>query len=169
MATKASDLISSSREVSESSESHGVSDGGPEDGSRRKFLTIATAVVGGAGVAAAATPFVTYFRPSERALFLGAPVQVDVSKIEPGGLLRVEWRGQPVFIVKRTPEALDNIKKSNDIVADPESNASVQPEYAKNETRSINSEYLVVTGVCTHLGCAPQYLPSVTATEVTQP
>ncbi|MEO1573575.1 MAG: ubiquinol-cytochrome c reductase iron-sulfur subunit [Pseudomonadota bacterium] len=140
-----------------------------DDGSRRRFLTIATAVVGGAGVAAAATPFVTYFRPSARALFLGAPVQVDVSKIELGSLLRVEWRGQPVYIVRRTAEALENIKKSDDIVADPGSELSEQPEYAKNEMRSLNDEYLVVKGVCTHLGCAPQYLPSVTATEVAQP
>ena len=140
-----------------------------DDGSRRRFLTIATAVVGGVGVAAAATPFVTYFRPSARALFLGAPVQVDVSKIELGSLLRVEWRGQPVYIVRRTAEALANIKKSDDIVADPGSELSEQPEYAKNEMRSLNDEYLVVKGVCTHLGCAPQYLPSVTATEVQQP
>lgn len=140
-----------------------------DDGSRRRFLTIATAVVGGAGVAAAATPFVTYFRPSARALFLGAPVKVDVSKIEMGSLLRVEWRGQPVFIVRRTAEAIANVKKSDDIVADPASNLSDQPEYAKNELRSLNDEYLVVKGVCTHLGCAPQYLPSVTATEVQQP
>lgn len=144
-------------------------EGEVEDKSRRRFLTLATAAVGGVGVAVAATPFVTYFRPSARALFLGAPVQVDVSKIELGSMLRVEWRGQPVYVVRRTPEAIANIAKSDDLIADPASDQSDQPEYAKNELRSRDSEMLVVKGVCTHLGCAPQYLPSVNAAEVTQP
>ncbi len=140
-----------------------------EDNSRRHFLTLATAVVGGAGVAVAATPFITYFRPSARALFLGAPVQVDISKIETGSMLRVEWRGQPVFIVRRTPESIANIAKGESLVADPASDLSLQPDYAKNGMRSRDEEFLVVKGVCTHLGCAPQYLPSVNAAEVAQP
>jgi ubiquinol-cytochrome c reductase iron-sulfur subunit len=144
-------------------------DGEADDKSRRRFLTLATAVVGGAGVAVAATPFVTYFRPSARALFLGAPVQVDVSKIELGSMLRVEWRGQPVFIVRRTAESIENIAKGASLIADAASDQSDQPEYAKNELRSREPEMLVVKGVCTHLGCAPQYLPSVNAAEVTQP
>lgn len=145
------------------------SDDASVDNSRRHFLTLATAVAGGVGVAFAATPFITYFRPSARALFLGQPVRVDISKIEPGSMVRVEWRGQPVFIVRRTQAAIDNIKKGEHLVADPQSDASLQPTFAKNETRSLNDEVLVIKGVCTHLGCAPQYLPSVTAAEVQQP
>ncbi|MFK8017591.1 MAG: ubiquinol-cytochrome c reductase iron-sulfur subunit [Gammaproteobacteria bacterium] len=155
--------------MADSTQTTNPTDGEADDKSRRRFLTLATGAVGGLGVAVAATPFVTYFRPSARALFLGAPVQVDISKIESGSLLRVEWRGQPVYIVKRTADSLANIKKGQDLVADPGSELSAQPEYAKNEMRSINDSLLVVKGVCTHLGCAPQYLPSVTATEVQQP
>ena len=120
-------------------------------------------------MAVAATPFVTYFRPSARALFLGAPVRVNISKIAPGSMLRVEWRGQPVYVVRRTPEAIENIGKSDDLVADVSSDQSDQPDYAKNELRSREPGLLVVKGVCTHLGCAPQYLPSVSAAEVQQP
>lgn len=144
-------------------------DDAPGGSGRRHFLTLATAAVGAVGVAFAATPFVTYFRPSARALFLGQPVRVDISKIEPGSMVRVEWRGQPVFVVRRTPEALQNIEKGEYLVADPQSDNSLQPDYAKNANRSLSDEVLVIKGVCTHLGCAPQYLPSVTAAEVQQP
>ena len=155
--------------MADSSQMTQTTDSEVDDKSRRRFLTIATATVGGLGVAVAATPFVSYFLPSERALFLGAPVKVDIAKIQMGSLLRVEWRGQPVYIVRRTKDSLENIKKSDDLVADPNSDASTQPGYAKNEFRSSKEQMLVVKGVCTHLGCAPQYLPSVTATEVQQP
>ena len=136
------------------------------DTGRRRFLTLATAAVGGVGAAFAATPFVSYFRPSERAMFLGAPVRVDLSKLEPGAIMRVEWRGQPVFIVRRTPESLENLREGANLLRDPDSDASEQPEFAKNDGRALREDIFVVKGVCTHLGCAPSYLPSVTAAEV---
>lgn len=138
----------------------------PVDSSRRHFLTLATAVVGGVGVAFAATPFVSYFRPSERAKVLGAPVRVDLSKLEEGAILRVEWRGQPVFVVRRTPESLDNMRQGEGLLRDPASEESVQPDFAKNDGRALRDDIFVVKGVCTHLGCAPSYLPSVSAAEV---
>ena len=122
---------------------------------RRHFLTVATAVTGGVGVAAAAVPFVSSFKPSARAQALGAPVEVDVSKIEPGGLARVEWRGRPIYVLHRTERMLGQLDKVVNQLADPESADSTQPEYAQNEFRSVRPSFLVVEGVCTHLGCAP--------------
>jgi ubiquinol-cytochrome c reductase iron-sulfur subunit len=123
---------------------------------RRHFLTVATAVTAGAGAAATAVPFVASFKPSARAQALGAPVERDVSKLEPGGMLKVEWRGKAIYIVRRTDEMLDQLTKIDDLLADPNSeNAEQQPEYATNTYRSIIEEYLVIEGVCTHLGCAP--------------
>lgn len=122
---------------------------------RRHFLTVATVVTGGFGAVGAAVPFVASFRPSARAQALGAPVEVDVSKLEPGALLKVEWRGRPIYVVRRTPEMLEQLKSAVPLLADPESEESVQPEYAQNEHRSIRPEFLVLEGVCTHLGCAP--------------
>lgn len=123
---------------------------------RRHFLTVATAVTAGAGGIATAVPFVQSFKPSARAQALGAPVERDVSKLEPGQLVKVEWRGKAIYIVRRTPAMLDELEMDTDLLADPNSeNEDQQPEYAQNMFRSIKPEYLVVEGVCTHLGCAP--------------
>lgn len=124
---------------------------------RRRFLLAATSVAGVVAGAGVATPFLRSMMPSERAKAAGAPVEVDISKLEPGMLLTAEWRGKPVWVLKRTPEMLDNLKKLNDQLADPDSERDQQPTYAKNPTRSIKPEILVVLGVCTHLGCSPVY------------
>ncbi len=123
---------------------------------RRHFLTAATAVTAGAGAAATAVPFVSSFKPSARAQALGAPVQRDVSRLEPGAMVRVEWRGRVIFIVRRTEAMLSKLNEPNQELKDPNSEVvEQQPEYAVNEFRSIKPEYLVVEGVCTHFGCAP--------------
>jgi ubiquinol-cytochrome c reductase iron-sulfur subunit len=129
---------------------------------RRRFLVAATTVVGGAGVVAAAIPFLASWQPSARAQAAGAPVDVDISQVEPGQLLRVEWRGQPVWVVRRTEEMLDSLSELTPRLRDPDSEVeSQQPPYAQNIHRSIKPEYLVVIGVCTHLGCSPAYRPEV--------
>ncbi|SCY69841.1 ubiquinol-cytochrome c reductase iron-sulfur subunit [Nitrosospira sp. Nl5] len=128
-----------------------------EMNSRRRFLITATSIAGGIASAAVATPFVLSMMPSERAKAAGAPVEVDISKLEPGMLLLVEWRGKVVWILDRTPEMLANLKKLEEQLADPKSEKDQQPQYAQNETRSIKPEILVVEGVCTHLGCSPVY------------
>lgn len=128
-----------------------------EMNSRRRFLITATSIAGGIASAAVATPFVMSMMPSERAKAAGAPVEVDITKIEPGMLLLVEWRGKVVWILDRTPEMLANLKKLDDQLADPKSEKAQQPPYAQNETRSIKPALLVVEGVCTHLGCSPVY------------
>ena len=127
------------------------------DGGRRHFLLVATTVTGLAGVAATAVPFLASWKPSARAQALGAPVEQDISKLEPGAVLKVNWRGQAIYIVRRTPEMLATLA-SPEIVSrlrDPKSEESEQPEYTKNETRALKPEFLVLVGVCTHLGCAP--------------
>lgn len=124
---------------------------------RRRFLLAATSVAGVVAGAGIATPFLRSMMPSERAKAAGAPVEVDISKLESGMLLTAEWRGKPVWILKRTSEMLDDLKKLNDQLADPDSERDQQPAYAKNPTRSIKPEILVVLGVCTHLGCSPVY------------
>ena len=128
---------------------------------RRRFLIAATSAVGGAGVVGAAVPFVASWNPSEKAKAAGAPVKADISQLEDGQQIVVEWRGKPVFIVRRSQKMLENIRKCDDRVSDPESSAEQQPAYAQNENRSIKKEILVLTGVCTHLGCAPKYRPDV--------
>lgn len=132
-----------------------ISDKQP-DASRRRWIAI-TSVAGAAGAAAAAVPFVSTFQPSERAKAAGAPVEVDIGDMQPGDLKRVEWRGKPVWIVRRTKEMLESLKATEPKVADPESDrkAYPTPEYAKNDWRSIKPEYLVVVGICSHLGCSP--------------
>jgi len=125
------------------------------DGGRRHFLLVATTVTGLAGAAFTAVPFLSSWQPSARAQALGAPVEVDIAKLEPGAILKVEWRGQAIYIVRRTPEMLAMLAKDVSALRDPESADSEQPDYAKNETRSVKPEYLVLVGVCTHLGCAP--------------
>ena len=125
------------------------------DLSRRHFLGVATAVTGGVGAVFAAVPFLASWRPSARAQALGAPVQVDVGKLEEGALMKVEWRGKPVWILRRTGEMLEIIRETDPEVRDPASDQQQQPEYARNEFRAIKPEYLVVIGSCTHLGCSP--------------
>ena len=124
---------------------------------RRRFLIAATSVAGTIATAAVATPFVMSMMPSERAKAAGAPVEVDLSKLEPGMLLLVEWRGKVIWILDRTPEMLATLKKLDGQVVDPKSEKPQQPPYAQNETRSIKPASLVVEGVCTHLGCSPVF------------
>jgi ubiquinol-cytochrome c reductase iron-sulfur subunit len=130
---------------------------GDEDvDSRRRQLLIVTTGLGLVGTGFAATPFIKSMEPSARAKAAGAPVEVDISGLEPGQLKTVEWRGKPVWILRRTPEMLASLKTDQDLLADPHSAvASQQPPYAKNDTRSIKPEYLVLVGICTHLGCSP--------------
>ena len=125
------------------------------DTSKRRFLTVATSAAGVVGAAFVAVPFVAAFNPSERAKAIGAPVEVDISKLEPGMLMRVKWRGKPVWILRRTEENLESIKSLDGLVRDPDSSASDQPPYAANEFRSRDPELLVLVGLCTHLGCSP--------------
>jgi len=125
------------------------------DNGRRCVLVAATTVAGGVAAGAAGVPFVASMLPSERAKAAGAPVEADISKLAPGERMTVEWRGKPVWIVRRTPEMLETVKKGDDKVADPNSKKVMQPAYAKNEYRSIKPEYLVLVGICTHLGCSP--------------
>ncbi|BDY06693.1 MULTISPECIES: ubiquinol-cytochrome c reductase iron-sulfur subunit [unclassified Ferrimonas] len=138
----------------------------PVDNGRRRFLTAATAVVGSVGAAAVAVPFIKSWNPSAKAKAAGAPVEVNISKLEPGQLLRVEWRGKPVWIVRRTPEVLDGLTKLADQLRDPESVEPQQPEYAQNAFRSIKDEYFVAVGLCTHLGCSPTYQPDTFGQQV---
>jgi ubiquinol-cytochrome c reductase iron-sulfur subunit len=129
----------------------------PVDNGRRRFLTAATSVVGGVGVVGAAVPFIASWNPSARAKAAGAPVEVNISKIEPGQLIRAEWRGKPVYVVRRTPEVLASLDKVDENLRDPDSKEPQQPDYITEKYRSINPEFLVALGVCTHLGCAPTY------------
>ena len=131
------------------------------DTGRRRFLTAAASVVGAVGDMYTLVPFVKSMQPSARAQAAGAPVEADISKLEPGQKINVEWRGQPVWVVKRTPEMLAGIKSLDGKVADPDSEVPQQPSYAQNEYRSIKPEVLVLIGICTHLGCSPTYRPDV--------
>ena len=130
----------------------------PEVNQARRHILIATTCAGGVATVASAVPFVASMLPSERAKAMGAPVEADISYLPPGEMMRVEWRGQPVWIVRRTKEMLEDIKADDDKVADPKSERKpdeLTPKYARNEFRSIKPEYLVVVGICTHLGCSP--------------
>ena len=122
----------------------------------RRNLVVATSVVGGAASVGAAVPFVISMWPSERAKAAGAPVEVDISKIAPGEMAVIEWRGKPVWVIHRTKEMIESLKVATARLTDPESRASKQPSYAKNEARAQNPEWMVMEGVCTHLGCSPQ-------------
>ena len=122
----------------------------------RRNLIVATSAVGAAASVGAAVPFVWSMFPSERAKAAGAPVEVDISKIAPGSMEVVEWRGKPVWVIRRTKEMLDSLKSAEPRLSDPASKASVQPKYAENEYRSAKPEFMVMEGVCTHLGCSPQ-------------
>ena len=130
---------------------------------RRRFLTATTAVVGGAGAVVAAVPFIKSWQPSARAQVAGAPVTEDISKLEVGQRLVVQWRGQPVWIIRRTPEMLAALPGQDARLRDPNSdNPEQQPEYAKNPHRSIKPEIAVLVGTCTHLGCSPLFRPELT-------
>ncbi|MDP3584482.1 MAG: ubiquinol-cytochrome c reductase iron-sulfur subunit [Thiobacillus sp.] len=136
------------------------------DARKRKFLIAATSAVGGVAVASVAVPLVMSMMPSARAKAAGAPVEVDISKVEPGMLLTVEWRGKPVWIVNRTPEMLALLSKHDAKLTDPNSDMPQQPDYCKNPTRSIKPEYLVAVGICTHLGCSPTFRREIGAADL---
>ena len=128
------------------------------DQGRRRFLTTAATVVGGVGAVAAAVPFVSNMNPSAKTKAIGAPVEVDISKLELGDRMIEKWQGKPVWILRRTGEMLKDISSLNDKVSDPASDDSAQPDYAKNEFRAREDEFLVVIGICTHLGCSPSFV-----------
>ncbi|MDU0354037.1 ubiquinol-cytochrome c reductase iron-sulfur subunit [Paraglaciecola aquimarina] len=132
-------------------------DNQPDSNTRRRFLTVATSVVGGVGVVGAAVPFIASWNPSIKAKAAGADVEADISKIEPGQLIRVIWRSKPVWIARRTPELLASLEGLADKLKDPNSDEEQQPEFAKNTYRSLKEEFLVLVGICTHLGCSPQH------------
>ncbi|MCC5810254.1 MAG: ubiquinol-cytochrome c reductase iron-sulfur subunit [Ectothiorhodospiraceae bacterium] len=129
------------------------------DTSRRRFLTAATTVVGGVGAAFLAVPFISYWRPSAKAMAAGAPVEVDISQLEPGQLINVSWRGNPVWVFRRTEETVENLERLADQLRDPDSEQTQQPEYARNLHRSIKPDVMVLVGLCTHLGCSPLFRP----------
>jgi ubiquinol-cytochrome c reductase iron-sulfur subunit len=129
---------------------------------RRRFLTVTTAVVGAVGVAGAAVPFVQSWKPSARALTAGAPITVDISKLEPGQRLIEQWRGLPVWVFRRSPEQIAAMAQLDGRLVDPGSdNVDQTPDFAKNPTRSIRPEVAVIVGVCTHLGCSPLFRPEL--------
>ena len=132
----------------------------------RRNLIAATSIVGGAASVAAAVPFVASMWPSERAKAAGAPVEVDISRMEPGELKVIEWRGKPVWVIRRTKEMVDSLKVVANRLTDPTSRSSVQPDYAKNEQRARKPEFMVMEGVCTHLGCSPQLKTAATKAEM---
>jgi ubiquinol-cytochrome c reductase iron-sulfur subunit len=132
-----------------------MSDSKKPDKARRN-LVVATSVLGGGATVGAAIPFVASMLPSARAKAAGAPVEVDTSAIKPGELRTYSWRRQPIWVFKRTADQLQDIKKDNGVVADPDSSVPHQPEYARNEFRSRKAELAVIIGVCTHLGCTPE-------------
>jgi ubiquinol-cytochrome c reductase iron-sulfur subunit len=126
----------------------------------RRTLVVATSVVGGAATVGAAIPFVASMLPSERAKAAGAPVEAEIAPLQPGELRVFEWRGKPVWVLRRTKEMLESLKAVVPNLTDPDSKHSEQPKYAKNEYRSLKPEYMVMEGVCTHLGCSPQLKPA---------
>lgn len=132
-----------------------------DDPKRRRMLVRSATAVGGLGAAALVLPMLGSMSPSARAKAAGAPVEADISKLTPGQLLVVEWRGKPVWIVNRTEETLERLAETADRLSDPDSEIEQQPGYAKNAMRSIKPEYLVVVGICTHLGCSPSYRPEI--------
>ncbi|MCQ8182761.1 ubiquinol-cytochrome c reductase iron-sulfur subunit [Methylomonas sp. SURF-1] len=131
------------------------------DTSKRQFLTSALSVVGAVGAGYLAVPFLSQMQPSAKAMAAGAPVEVDISKMEPGQLIRVAWRGKPVWILNRTPEVLTTLATLDSKLADPVSNESLQPDNSKNPVRSIKPEIFVAIGLCTHLGCSPTFRPEI--------
>ncbi|WP_323845081.1 ubiquinol-cytochrome c reductase iron-sulfur subunit [Microbulbifer magnicolonia] len=142
-----------------------MSDDGVNVG-RRRFLTAATSVVGGAGAVGVAVPFVASWNPSAKAKAAGAPVKYNVGKLEAGQMVTVEWRGKPVYVVRRTEQTLQNLEKVTPLLRDPNSEESIQPPYVNPENRAIKPHLLVLVGLCTHLGCAPMYRPEVGAADL---
>lgn len=139
------------------------------DKKRRDFLIKATCTMGAVGVMATAVPFVASMLPSEEVKESGAPLKVDISKLKPGDQLTVMWRGRPIWIVHRTPEALASLARDENLLRDPSSKEDQQPSYARNQYRSIKPEILVLVGVCTHLGCIPTYRPDIASLEPSWP
>ncbi len=135
------------------------------DTSRRRFLRRSTTVIAGLGVGAAIYPFLAAWSPSEQVKALGAPVEVDISKIEPGQKITIAWRGQPIFIVHRNQAELASLSQVTDKLRDPDSLESSQPTYAQNQYRSIKKDILVLIGICTHLGCVPLFEPNLNSVE----
>ena len=133
------------------------------DNSRRRFLTAGTVVVGAVGTVAVAVPFLKSWSPSARAKSAGAPVQANIGKLQPGQQIIIKWRGKPVWVVRRDEQALATLSKVADQLRDADSEESKQPEYATNEHRSRRPEFLVIEGICTHLGCSPTYQREITA------
>lgn len=129
------------------------------DGGRRRFLTAATSVVGAAGAVAVVWPFLASLKPSAKALAAGAPVEADISKIEEGQQVTFVWQGLNIWVLRRSKDMLDSLPKVTSRLADPKSDSSTQPDYCKNEHRSIKPEFLVMNGKCTHLGCSPKLTP----------
>lgn len=136
------------------------------DRRRRKLLARTTAAIGGVGLALTAIPFIESMAPSEKAKAAGAPVEADLAAIAPGTLATVEWRGKPVWILHRTADMVDRLKGMADRLADPLSRQAQQPPYAANVTRSLRPQYMVMIGICTHLGCVPVYRPEVGAADL---
>ncbi|MEJ6558971.1 MAG: ubiquinol-cytochrome c reductase iron-sulfur subunit [Candidatus Thioglobus sp.] len=133
---------------------------------KRRFLTNATSVVGAVGVGFVMVPFLSSWMPSARAKAAGAPVDVDISKLEDGQLVRVLWRKKPVWVFKRDKDTVARLDTLNDVLVDPNNEEPQQPDYAKNKWRSINPEIAVIIGICTHLGCSPTYRPEVGAADL---
>jgi ubiquinol-cytochrome c reductase iron-sulfur subunit len=138
------------------------------DVGRRRFLTLTTSVVGAVGAGFAAVPFLASLAPSERAKALGASVKLDISKLEPGQMVIAVWRRKPIWVVRRTPEMLKTLDEVAPQLSDPESEVKQQPEYIQKtgKDRAIKAEYMVLTGICTHLGCSPKFRPDAPAPEI---
>ena len=133
--------------------------------SRRRFLTVATSAVGAAGAVGVAVPFLGSWNPSAKAKAAGAPVKADISKLEPGQMVVIEWRGKPVYVVHRTESMLESLPGLNSELKDPDSAISSQPAYITGDARSLRPELLVIEGLCTHLGCAPKFWPEAGSLE----
>ena len=133
---------------------------------RRRFLTLATTAVGAVGTGFTLVPFISSMQPSAKARAAGAPVRADISKLQPGQMIRVKWRGKPVWIVNRTDTMLETVSALDSVVSDPQSEVSEQPDYARNEYRSIKPDILVLVGICTHLGCSPTFRPDVSPADL---
>lgn len=138
---------------------HDTDSSHPIDLRKRKFLARLTTFLGGLGLLAAAFPFLAAWRPSERARALGGPVKVDISGLQPGEKMTVEWRGKPIWIIRRNQPMLQTLESDENQLRDPNSDYSLQPAFAKNRVRALNKEFLVLIGVCTHLGCSPTFRP----------
>ena len=150
--------------MTDTTEAHDTA--GDHSETRRRFLTAATSVVGVGGVAGVAVPFLGSWNPSEKAKAAGAPVRADIGGIEPGQMVVIEWRGKPVYVLRRTAEQVADLATLNGDLKDPLSEASAQPAYISGEARALNEELLGIVGLCTHLGCAPKFRPEVGAADM---